>query len=83
MRVSHDKESKQVGPQLTKKESKHTAGAFKDTAPAANKTTDVNKVLSTSGPCIGSTEELISKIDRLEGMLMHLEKSIGMLGIMP
>ncbi len=83
MRVSHDKESKQVSPQLTKRESKHTAGAFKDTAPAANKTTDINKAPFTLGPCIGSTEELISKIDRLEGMLMHLEKSIGMLGIMP
>ena len=79
MRVSHDKESKQVSPQLTKRESKHTAGAFKDTAPAANKTTDINKAPFPLGPCIGSTEELISKIDRLEGMLMHLEKSIGML----
>ena len=83
MRVSHDKESKQVSPQLTKKESKHSAGALEDTAPADNKIANTKEIVPTLGPCIGSAEELISKIDRLEGMLMHLEKSIGMLGIMP
>ena len=83
MRVSHDKESKQVSPCLTKKESKHSAGAVENTASAENKIADSKKIVHSSGPCIGSVGELTLKIDRLEGMLMNLEKSIGVLGFTP
>lgn len=50
MRVSHDKESKQVSPCLTKKESKHSAGAVERTAPADNKTADVKDTTPALGP---------------------------------